>query len=53
MNIWIIDDNDANVRKEMWELVSELMPHMVTNETEIDEWYFLYGRGVINLHYRV
>ena len=45
MNIWIIDDNDANVRKEMWELVSELMPHMVTNETEIDEWYFSLWKG--------
>lgn len=44
-NIWIIDDTNSNIRKEMWKLVSELMPDMVTNESEIDAWYDSLWRG--------
>lgn len=44
-NIWIIDDTNSNIRKEMWMLVSELMPDMVTNESEIDAWYDSLWRG--------
>lgn len=44
-NIWIIDDTNSNIRKEIWKLVSELMPDMVTNESEIDAWYDSLWRG--------
>lgn len=44
-NIWVIDDTNSNIRKEMWKLVSELMPSMVTNESDIDAWYDSLWRG--------
>ena len=39
INIWIIQDSDEKMRAEIWKLVSQLMPNMVTQYSEINEWY--------------
>ena len=39
-NIWIAHDTDAEVREEIWKLASELMPNMMTNYPELNQWYF-------------
>lgn len=44
-NIWIVHDTDADVRREIWRLFSQLAPDMVTNESEIDEWYYSLWSG--------
>ena len=44
-NIWIVHDTDAEVREEIWELASDLMPNMMTNYSEINQWYFSLWNG--------
>ena len=37
--IWIISDNDNNLRESVWDLANHIMPEMLTRRSEINNWY--------------
>lgn len=44
-NIWIVHDTDAEVREEIWKLASDIMPNMMTDYSELNQWYFSLWKG--------